>query len=94
MAHILGYQTGAVTPARPSRVVVRRGKSNIIGMDRVANEQDFDQYGDPKMEEDDDNDEATYTTRRSRTTLLKGRPFKRKSHDVPGINYATATNKG
>ena len=74
---------------------MRRGKRNIIGMDGVANEQDFDQYGDPKMEEDDDNDEETYTTRRSRTTLPpKGRPFKRSSHDVSGLNYATATKKG
>jgi hypothetical protein len=39
-------------PAKPSRVVVRRGKRNIIGMDGVANEEDFDQYGDP-MEDDD-----------------------------------------
>ena len=60
-------------------------------MDGVANEQDFDQYGDPKMEERDDNDEATYTTRRSRTTLPKGRPFKRRSQDVPRLNYATTT---
>jgi hypothetical protein len=80
-------------PAKPSRVVVRRGKRSIIGMDGVANEQDFDQYGDPKMEDDDD-DEAPYTTRRSRTTLPKGRPFKRRSQGVPGLNYSTATKKG
>ena len=36
-------------PSKPSRVVARRGKRNIIGMDGVANEQDFDKYGDPKM---------------------------------------------
>jgi hypothetical protein len=29
-------------PAKPSRVVVRRGKRNIIGMDGIANEEDFD----------------------------------------------------
>ena len=63
-------------------------------MDGVTNEQDFDQYGDPKMEDDDD-DEATYTTRRSRIILPnKGRPCKRRSHEVPGLNYSTATNKG
>ena len=56
-------------PTMPSHVVVRRGRTSIIGMDGVANEQDFDQYGDPKMEDDDDDDEETYTTRRSRTTL-------------------------
>ena len=41
-------------PPKPSRVVVRRGKRKIIGMDGVANEQDFDKYGDPKIEHDDD----------------------------------------
>jgi hypothetical protein len=34
-------------PTKPTRVVVRRGKRNIIGMDGVANEKDFDMYGDP-----------------------------------------------
>ena len=65
-------------------------------MDGVANEQDFDQYGDPKMEEDEDDDEETYTTRRSRTTLPKsgGLLFARRSRDVPGLNYSTATKKG
>ena len=57
-------------------------------MDGVANEKDFDQYGDPKMEHDND-DEVPYTTRRSRTTLPKGRPFKRRTpfmnHDVSAV---------
>ena len=65
-------------PSKPSHVVVRRGKRKIIGMDGVTNEQDFDKYGDPKMEHDDD-DEVPYTTRRSRTTLPKGHPFKRRT---------------
>ena len=83
-------------PTMPSRVVVRRGRRSIIGMDGVANEEDFDQYGDPKMEDDDDDDEETYTTRRSRTTLPKsgGLPFARRTRDVPGLNYSTATKKG
>ena len=80
-------------PSKPSRVVVRRGKRNIIGMDGVANEQDFDKYGDPKMEDDDD-DEVPHTTRRSRTTLPKGRPFKRRIQGVLGLNYSTARRKG
>ena len=80
-------------PSKPSRVVVRRGKRNIIGMDGAANEQDFDKYGDPKMEDDDD-DEVPHTTRRSRTTLPKGRPFKRRNQGVPGLNYSTARKKG
>ena len=66
-------------PCNPSRVVMRRGKRKIIGMDGVANEQDFDKYGDPKMEHADDDEVPTYTTRRSRTTLPKGRPFKRRT---------------
>src|SRR6187401_1247913 len=65
-------------PSKPSRVVVRRGKRKIIGMDGVANEKDFDRYGDPKIVHDDD-DEVPYTTRRSRTTLTKEHPFKIRS---------------
>ena len=81
-------------PSRPSRVVVRRGKRNIIGMDGVADEDDFDKFGDPNIDDDQDDDKATYTTRRSRTTLPRsGRPFKRRSHDM-GLNYSTATKRG
>ncbi|KAK1606060.1 hypothetical protein QYE76_029733 [Lolium multiflorum] len=59
-------------PSRPSRVIVRRGKRTIVGMDGVANEEDFEgQVGDPMMEESEDED-TTYTTRRSRTTLPRG----------------------
>ena len=76
-------------PAKPSRVVMRRGKRSIIVMDGVANEQDFDQYGDPRMEDDYVN-QAKYTT----TLPKKGLPFKRRSDDVPGLNYSTATKKG
>ena len=73
-------------PSKPSRVVVRRGKRNIIGMDGVTNEQDFDKYGDPKMEDD-------YTTQDTYTTTLpkKGLPFTRKSEGVPGLSYSTTT---
>ena len=69
-----------IYPSKPSRVVVRRGKRNIIGMDGVANEQDFDKYGDPKMEDDNDDEVIAYTTRRSRTTLPKGRPSREELH--------------
>jgi hypothetical protein len=71
-------------PTKPTRVVVRRGKRNIIGMDGVANEQDFDMYGDPKMEGESDTNE-TYTTRRSRSTQPKGLPFKRRSLGFWGL---------
>jgi hypothetical protein len=80
-------------PSRPSRVVVRRGKRTIIGIDGVANEEDFDKYDDLTWENDNDV-EATYTTRRSWTTLPKqGLPFKIRSHDV-GLNYSAANKKG
>jgi hypothetical protein len=80
-------------PPKPTRVVVRRGKRNIIEMDGVANEQDFDMYGDPKMEDESNADEP-YTTRRSRTTQPKGLPFKRRSLGVPGLHYSIVTKKG
>ena len=72
----------------------RRGKRKIVGMDGVANEDEFDMFGDPNINDDqDDDDKATYTTRRSRTTLPRqDLPFKRRSHDV-GLNYAIATKK-
>ena len=64
-------------------------------MDGAANEQDFNKYGDPKIEDDVDDDAVAYKTRRSRTTLPKGvRPFKRRNQGVPGLNYANAKKKG
>jgi hypothetical protein len=80
-------------PSNPSPIVVRRGKRNIIGMDGVANEEDYDQYGNP-VREDDDDDEA-YVKRRINTTLPKKdrTPWKRKSHNE-GLNYSTANKKG
>jgi hypothetical protein len=77
----------------PSHVVVRRGKRSIIGIDGVMNNEDFDQYDYPEIEDDGDNDD-TYTTRRSRTTLPKsGLSYIRRSQDVLGLNNATATKK-
>ena len=80
-------------PCNPSRVVVRRGKRNIIGMDGVANEEDYDQYGNP-MREDDDDDEV-YVKRRINTTLPKKNrtPWKRQSHNE-GLNYYSTNKKG
>ena len=43
-------------PCNPSRVVMRRGKMNVIGMDGVANEEDYDQYDNPVREDDDDDE--------------------------------------
>ncbi|KAK1699186.1 hypothetical protein QYE76_015883 [Lolium multiflorum] len=55
-------------PSRPSRVVVRRGKRSIIGMQGDANEEDLDKNGDPKMEEEFDRhfDMPTTSKRRHR----------------------------
>ncbi|KAK1650198.1 hypothetical protein QYE76_068003 [Lolium multiflorum] len=41
-------------PSKPSRVVVRRGKRSIIGMEGEADKQDIDKNGDPKIEEEFD----------------------------------------
>ena len=57
MAHHVTQCFFITDPSKPSRVVVRRGKRSIVGMDGVANEEDYDQYGDP-MREDGDDDEA------------------------------------
>ena len=48
-------------------------------MDGVANEEDYDQYGDP-MREDDADDDETYVKRRMKTPLpTKDRnPWRRK----------------
>ena len=62
-------------------------------MDGVANEEDYDQYGNP-MREDDDDDEA-YVKRRINTTLPKKdhTPWFRKSHKE-GLNYSATNKKG
>jgi hypothetical protein len=66
-------------PSRPSRVVVRSGKRAIIGMDGVADEQDFDGLVEDPMMEESDEDDATYTKRRSTTTLPRaGVPYTRR----------------
>ena len=62
-------------------------------MDGVANEEDYDQYGNP-MREDDDDDEA-YVKRRINTTSPKKdhTPRFRKSHKE-GLNYSETNKKG
>jgi hypothetical protein len=80
-------------PPRPSRIVVRSGKRALVGMDGVADEQGFDGLvGDPMMEESNE-DDATYTKRRSRTMLPRtGVPYTRRSDDM-GVKYSTTTTK-
>ncbi|KAK1618410.1 hypothetical protein QYE76_023927 [Lolium multiflorum] len=72
-------------PSRPSRVVVRRGKRSIIGMQRDANEEDLDKNGDPKIEEEFDRhfDIPTTSKVRRKTSLpSKGCPFTRRNLKV------------
>jgi hypothetical protein len=80
-------------PANPSRVVVRRSKRSIVGMDGVTNEEDYDQYGNPMREDDDD--DAAYVKRRINTTLPKKdrNPWLRTSHKE-GLNYSATNKKG
>jgi hypothetical protein len=84
-------------PVRPSRIVIRRGKRSIIGMEGVAIEQDFDKYGDPKIEEKFDKyfDRPSDVARRRKTTLpAKGCPYTRRNPHVSGLHYSTATKMG
>jgi hypothetical protein len=80
-------------PSRTSHVDVRSGKRALVGMDGVGNEQDFDGLvGDPMMEESDE-DDATYTKRRSMTILPRTDvSYTRRSHDM-GVKYSTTTTK-
>ncbi|KAK1611785.1 hypothetical protein QYE76_035458 [Lolium multiflorum] len=87
-------------PSRPSRVIVRRGKRSIIGMQGDTNEEDLDKNGDPKIEEEFDRhfDMPTTSKVRRKTSLpSKGCPFTRRNLKVAGINFfpdnpsATAT---
>jgi hypothetical protein len=83
-------------PSRPSRVVVRRGKRSIIGMQGDANEEDLDKNGDPKIEEEFDRhfDMPTTSKVRRKTSLpSKGCPFTRRNLKVAGIKYSTANNR-
>jgi hypothetical protein len=84
-------------PVRPSRVVVRRGKGSIIGMEGAATEKDFDKYGDPKIEEEFDKyfDRPSDAAGRRKTTLpAKGCPYTRRNPHISRLNYSTATKKG
>ena len=80
-------------PKQPQPCCREESKRNIAGIDGVANEEDYNQYGDP-LREDDDDDEP-YVKRRSKTKLPKKNhnPWKRKSHDE-GLNYSAPNKKG
>ncbi|KAK1651127.1 hypothetical protein QYE76_068932 [Lolium multiflorum] len=64
-------------PSKPSRVVVRRGKRSIIGMEGEADKQDIDKNGDPKIEEEFDkyfDKPTTYSKVRHRILALSHIP--------------------
>ncbi|KAK1650303.1 hypothetical protein QYE76_068108 [Lolium multiflorum] len=84
-------------PSKPSRVVVRRGKRSIIGMEGEADKQDIDKNGDPKIEEEFDkyfDKPTTYSKVRRKTTLpAKGCPYTRRNLKVAGLKYSTTAMK-
>jgi hypothetical protein len=66
-------------------------------MEGAATEQDFDKYGDPKIEEEFDKyfDRPSDAAGRRKTTLpAKGSPYTRRNPHVSGLNYSTTTKKG
>ena len=80
-------------PTNHNRLVMRRGKRSIVGMDGVTNEEDYDQYGNPMREDDDDNE--LYMKRRIKTALPKKdrTSWYQKRHNK-GLNYSTTNKKG
>jgi hypothetical protein len=82
-------------PSKPSRVVVRRGKRSIIGMEGPANDKDLQKNGDLKIEEEFDKyfDKPTTTGRRKTTLPTKGCPFTRRNLSIPGLKYSTNARK-
>src|SRR3954465_14157992 len=84
-------------PSGPNRVVVRRGKRSIIGMQGDANEENLEKNGDPKIKEEfEKNFDMPMTSKVRRKTSLptKGCPFTRRNLKVVGIKYSTANKKG
>jgi hypothetical protein len=79
-------------PSKPRRVVVRRGKRSIIGMEGPANKQDLEKNGDPKIKEEFD--KRTAAGRRKTTLPTKGCLFTRKNLNIPSLKYSTARKKG
>ncbi|KAK1551541.1 hypothetical protein QYE76_027024 [Lolium multiflorum] len=79
-------------PSRPSRVVVRRGKRSIIGMQGDANEEDLDKNGDPKMEEEFDRHFDMPTTSKRRHHRLEPPPSAAAAEEEDA-RAATATEE-
>ena len=83
-------------PSKPSRVVVRRGKRSIIGMEGSANEQDLEKNDDPKIEEEFDKyfDNLIAAGKRKTTLPTKDCSFTRRNLNIPGLKYSTVRKKG
>jgi hypothetical protein len=69
---------------------MRRGKSSIVGVDGVVDEEDYDQFDDPDTDNDDEATQVSGPTRRDRTTLSVTCSFKRHSHSE-GLTYTRKT---
>jgi hypothetical protein len=66
-------------------------------MEGAATKQDFDKYGDPKIEEEFDkyfNRPSDAAGRRKTTLPTKGCPYTRRNPHVSGLNYSTTMKKG
>jgi len=66
-------------PIKPSRVVYRRGKRSIVGMDEVNDKEDYDQFDDYPTEQEG----VKHVSRRRRSTLPNDdiEPWSRRSHN-------------
>jgi hypothetical protein len=82
--------------SKPSRVIMRRVKRSIARMEGLANEQDLEKNGDPKIKEEFDKyfDKPTTAGRRKTTLPTKGCPFMRRNLNIPVLKYSTARKKG
>lgn len=80
-----------IDTTKSSHHVMRRGKKSIIEIDGVIDKNDFDQFDDPDMEQQND-DANQWPSGRSRTTCTIAHPFKRHSHSK-GLTYTRKKTK-
>ncbi|KAK1574568.1 hypothetical protein QYE76_048136 [Lolium multiflorum] len=76
-------------PSKPSRVVVRRGKRSIIGMEGEADKQDIDKNGDPKIEEEFDKYFDKPTTYSKKVEIL-WRTWGFVRHRIPTLSISSS----
>jgi hypothetical protein len=82
-------------------MITRRGKSSIVGVDGVVDEEDYNQSDEPDTDDEANHAPAGGTgiptpvdDRRKRTTLPENidLPYKRRSHDE-GLSYTMKKKK-